>query len=537
VESFIDYMVAQMFVGNTDWPGNNMRMWRKRVPFDSTAGQGHDGRWRWMMYDTDFAFNIYGGADVNFNMFTFATAPNGPFWPNPPRSTYLLRRLLENQAFKNALALRYADLLNSNFKPEKTNFIVDSLRAGILAEMPGHIRRWKQIPNMDTWSWEIQRVKTFLQDRPAAVQNQMRSFFSFDGFFVLRLQNVLPTGGKIRVNRLDVRAPDWTGSYPTGIPLKIEAIAEPGFVFTGWSGDVTGSESVLTLQRSAAIALTARFEKLAVVKDSVFHAFDFNDLPAGILTSIQSGTATITYPGTGAGYLDNVNDGTLENAPSGAIAGLALRIRNPSNTRRLEMLLPTTGFEKIRLSYMIKRTNNGPAGQDLYYRESASGNWIAFGGNRTITENYVLFAFDFSGLKTVENNPEFAVSIQFTGEAAAATSGNARMDNLLLKGVAQSAVRIETGPGKAPLAFHLGAAYPNPFNPEAQIPYTLASSGFVDVKVFDMTGRDVATLVSQHQPAGTYLARFNASSLSAGLYIIRLRQNGQVATRKITLVK
>jgi hypothetical protein len=537
VESFIDYYVAQLFIGNTDWPGNNMRMWRKRVPYTPNAPYGHDGRWRWMMYDTDFAFNIYNGADVNFNMFTFAAEPNGPGWPNPPQSTYLFRRLLENPAFKNAFALRYSDLLNTNFKPENTQAVVDSLRAGIVAEMPAHIRRWKQIPSLENWEWEIQRIKSFVAARPAVVQNQMKSFFALSGFYTVRLQNETPANGSVRLNRLILREADWSGAYPNNVPLQLEAIPAPGFAFAGWTGDVTSADSLITLQRATAASLQARFTKIEAPKDSVFHAFDFNALASGTLTSVTSGTATITYPGSGAGYLDNVSDGTLENAPFGAAAGLALRVRNPSNTRRLEIALPTTGFEKIRLSYMIKRTSNGATGQELYYRDSPNGTWMSFGEPKTITESYARFEFDFSTLKNVENNPDFAVSIQFTGENAAGSSGNTRIDNLLLTGVAKNPVSNEEPVTKTPLAFRLGENYPNPFNPETQIPYTLSATGPVELKVFDMTGREVATLVSRTQTPGNYTARFNASRLSSGMLVVRLRQNGQSATRKMMLIK
>jgi hypothetical protein len=60
VTSYIDYMLSQIFLVNTDWPGNNIKYWRLKTPsYLPGAEPGKDGRWRWMMFDTDFGFGIY----------------------------------------------------------------------------------------------------------------------------------------------------------------------------------------------------------------------------------------------------------------------------------------------------------------------------------------------------------------------------------------------------------------------------------------------------------------------------------------------
>ena len=81
VNSFIDYFSSQMYCRNEDWPGNNIRYWKTN---DAT------GKWRWIMYDTDFGMGIWGTSPTD-NSLAFATATNGPNWPNPPWSTLLLR--------------------------------------------------------------------------------------------------------------------------------------------------------------------------------------------------------------------------------------------------------------------------------------------------------------------------------------------------------------------------------------------------------------------------------------------------------------
>jgi len=79
--------------------------------------------------------------------------------------------------------------------------------------------------------------------------------------------------------------------------------------------------------------------------------------------------------------------------------------------------------------------------------------------------------------------------------------------------------------------------YPNPFNPSTRITYSLPQSRGVSLKVYDLLGREVATLVDGNQKAGQHTVRFNADHLSSGIYFYRLRAGGETKIRKMTLVK
>lgn len=90
-----------------------------------------------------------------------------------------------------------------------------------------------------------------------------------------------------------------------------------------------------------------------------------------------------------------------------------------------------------------------------------------------------------------------------------------------------------------PLAFTLKQNYPNPFNPSTVISYQLAGNSEVSLRVYDMLGREVATLINgERQATGSYEVNFNASDLSSGMYIYRLSlSNGEQLTRKMMLIK
>ncbi len=88
-----------------------------------------------------------------------------------------------------------------------------------------------------------------------------------------------------------------------------------------------------------------------------------------------------------------------------------------------------------------------------------------------------------------------------------------------------------------PSAFRLEQNYPNPFNPSTKITYAIPVGSKVTLKVFDMLGREVATLVDDYRPAGTYETEFHASELASGVYYYTLRAGSVIATRKMVLAK
>ncbi len=91
------------------------------------------------------------------------------------------------------------------------------------------------------------------------------------------------------------------------------------------------------------------------------------------------------------------------------------------------------------------------------------------------------------------------------------------------------------------LSFSLNQNYPNPFNPSTTIKYQLPSDGFVTLKVYDILGREITTLVNEYKQGGSYDVKFNASELSSGIYFYKITANGKsgkyTAINKMQLLK
>jgi sugar lactone lactonase YvrE len=103
-------------------------------------------------------------------------------------------------------------------------------------------------------------------------------------------------------------------------------------------------------------------------------------------------------------------------------------------------------------------------------------------------------------------------------------------------GTATYSKTVEVKAG-TPAAFTLSQNYPNPFNPSTTITYALPQAGQVTLKVYDVLGHEVATLVNENKTAGNYTATFQADKFSSGMYFYKLQSGNFVQTRKMLLVK
>ncbi len=88
-----------------------------------------------------------------------------------------------------------------------------------------------------------------------------------------------------------------------------------------------------------------------------------------------------------------------------------------------------------------------------------------------------------------------------------------------------------------PAQFTLYQNYPNPFNPSTTIRYSIPKASFITLKIYDILGRELATLVNEQKPAGNYQVEFNASSYASGVYLYRIEAGGFIATKKLLLLK
>ena len=88
-----------------------------------------------------------------------------------------------------------------------------------------------------------------------------------------------------------------------------------------------------------------------------------------------------------------------------------------------------------------------------------------------------------------------------------------------------------------PVVFSMEQNYPNPFNPNTKIKYSIPDLSFVTLRIYDVLGNEITTLVNEEKPVGSYEVEFDATSLSSGVYFYRMKAGSLVETKKMVLMK
>jgi len=156
-----------------------------------------------------------------------------------------------------------------------------------------------------------------------------------------------------------------------------------------------------------------------------------------------------------------------------------------------------------------------------------SGNWLSVYQGPATTWTDGSLNYDTNG----------TVSVLFRVRVRDSQSRYSSWSNsFYARAASASAVDIRTGSDQ-PFHFALEANFPNPFNPSTEIGFRIAEAGHVMLKVFDILGREVVTLVNERKAPGVYSARFEATGLASGMYFYRLVAGRYVETRKMLLLQ
>ena len=145
---------------------------------------------------------------------------------------------------------------------------------------------------------------------------------------------------------------------------------------------------------------------------------------------------------------------------------------------------------------------------------------------------YQGYLIDCSGIETGDYYLRLTSSVN---EEVGLSLSDIQMDNVVLE---KSKLNVRNFKGSSiPLEYALEQNYPNPFNPATTIRFQLPKDGMVTLKVYDILGAEVKTLVNEEKIAGKYEVSFNASSLASGVYIYRLQANEYISVKKMVMLK
>ncbi len=518
VENFIKYMNTQLYVANQDWPGSNIKFWRPKTA---------NGKWRWILFDTDFGFGLYEQQAHTLNMLIFATATNGPNWPNPPWSTFLFRKLLENNSFKNDFINYFCDMANTVFRSSVVVSKINSMKSVIESEIPRHHSRWNE---MADWSNEVQRMIQFANNRIAYSRLHFTQFFNAGTVNLLTISDIDTTMGRVKINSIETSLPSWSGQFFSNVPIKIIARPKQGYRFIRWEGNLTSTNDTLTISVTSWISISPVFET------------DNSALPGIVINEINYNSSSTFNPEDWLELYNNT-DSTIDLSnwifkdeedihnfviPSGTMLNAGEYIVLVYDTALFKPLFPNVtnyignvgfglsgGGEKLRLY-----DNNMNIIDSLTYDDQQPWPTQADGNGPTLSLR----------------NPSLDNSL--------AESWDASIGHGTPGAVNDNFTSVDDEEEILPVEFSLEQNYPNPFNPITHIRYAVADAYYaspvhVTLRVYDILGKEITTLVSDEQSPGIYEVLFDTQSLglSSGIYFYRLNAGSFSQTKKFILLK
>jgi hypothetical protein len=171
IKNYIDYIIAETYFANTDWPYTNVRFYRDQ----------NGGKWRWILEDLDLGLGGPWGDDIEVNMLEMLTDTENITYQNPTWSTFLFRSLLENSTFKERFKTEYNNYLNSTFETDRVINILNSMSDTIYPEMKRHAQRWKDSSEIiyksrDHWGTKVERLREIIRSRNQTVRDELNAF-------------------------------------------------------------------------------------------------------------------------------------------------------------------------------------------------------------------------------------------------------------------------------------------------------------------------------------------------------------------------
>ncbi len=262
-ESFKYYNLAQIYYNNRDWPHNNIEYWRRQTEFDPNEHPGRDGRWRWLMKDTDFGMawtDRHTEATYNWQVsqdyLNYATRSG--HW-----STFLLHELLKNEEFRHDFINGYRDLMNTAFRKDRVLTVLEELRSTIEPYAEEHLHRWGNSTHrwsmprdLAEWNTNVNYIRRFINDREDFVDEDFMEKFNLGELYPIRVAVNDTTRGYIRVNKTELIRPTpglqrmdypytFEMQYFEGHPVTVKAIAYDGYEFSHWIDGSTDADSVI----------------------------------------------------------------------------------------------------------------------------------------------------------------------------------------------------------------------------------------------------------------------------------------------------
>ncbi len=226
IKNYTDYIIAESWVANNDWPFNNIKTFRC---------VGTNMRWQWAINDLEWGLNPNGWTSAAFDHIEYML--NQGQWNNYTGYWY---NMMQNPVYKAYFINRFADLMNTNYHFSVIGRLENEMYNEILPEMKGQYGRWGSSNingQMNTFTNNHNTFRKELENRSNYVRQHLRSHFNLKNEVSVTL-SVEPEGaGSIQISTITPNVYPWEGIYFTDVEIEITALPNPGYKFDQWANN------------------------------------------------------------------------------------------------------------------------------------------------------------------------------------------------------------------------------------------------------------------------------------------------------------
>lgn len=239
LQSFLDYYGTQIYIARCeDWPDLNEATWKTKSKTDESY---QDGKWRWMIYDLNWSSSCLSEFLADANTIAYVR-----------EESLLFENLMKNSEFRKEFVLNFCDLTNTCLSDEmlKTEFfrLYGLMREPMIRDLD---RFYGDNRTVEDYEKESMDLHAFLERRYDSIMPYMKSEFGLQGTLEeLNIEIEEKEGGTVVINHHVTPSfvgNVWSGRYFTDYPVTVTAIANQGYKFAGWSGDVRSTDTELSV--------------------------------------------------------------------------------------------------------------------------------------------------------------------------------------------------------------------------------------------------------------------------------------------------
>ncbi|MFC1898268.1 CotH kinase family protein [Candidatus Cloacimonadota bacterium] len=522
IENYAKYLTANLYFDNEDWPDNNIGFWRDRSP---------EGKWRWILDDCDWGFSFASNHGWDHNTFenVLIVSPNSSYeaW-----CTFLIREMVSNITFRNALINCIADYMNTIYQPENILSVIDEVYNIMLPEWQMQVDRWSEEPlifSQESWDEEMTLLRDYAIERHLVMPDHIMNTFNITSTSEVTL-DVSDSGlGNIGINYLELDAYPWNGNYYETVPVLLKALPEPGYEFVEWTGDFNSTEDSVYVSLIDSMYITAVFmEAGSAPGDIVINEINYNSSP------------TINPDD----WIEIYNNGSF------AIDLSNWQFKDQSDD---DVFMLPEGLILLPDSYYVLCKDTVAFHQVFPDVENYIGDW-GFGLNA----NYDMVRI-FNDQETLVDfvlyDDENPWPSQPDGNGPTLSLKNPGMENQLPQSWAASEyygtpgefnedvyVSAENQMPDMPSRLILHQNFPNPFNPVTSIKYYLPEDAPVELRIYNLKGQLTKLIVDEFQSHGEHTVAWdgtdsNEKPVASGLYFYQLAAGKNRINRKMLLLK